>query len=192
MMAHLNPWHRAIARLEVADPKLEPSLQPLEVLRSVDLICHLWQQYTNMALFPLAASSVTVRREMTIFNNQTVSRTEGAANTLIQRITDGKSYTAGQFMLIPVQLLAIISWLSLQLSKQKKNDFKPRNDDLSFARVNTEPCVACCEILEKVRDAAIQNISGKNREAFLTEIGVSFHRFVAVIWKSSCDAHQVS
>ncbi|KAG2757458.1 exocyst complex component Sec10 [Suillus brevipes Sb2] len=148
----------AIARLEVADPKLEPSLQPLEVLRSVDLICHLWQQYTNMALFPLAASSVTVRREMTIFNNQTVSRTEGAANTLIQRITD-----------------AIISWLSLQLSKQKKNDFKPRNDDLSFARVNTEPCVACCEILEKVRDAAIQTISGKNREAFLTEIGVSFH-----------------
>ncbi|KAG1761353.1 exocyst complex component Sec10-like protein [Suillus occidentalis] len=148
----------AIARLEVADPKLEPSLQPLEVLRSVDLICHLWQQYTNMALFPLAASSVTVRREMTIFNNQTVSRTEGAANTLIQRITD-----------------AIISWLSLQLSKQKKNDFKPRNDDLSFARVNTEPCVACCEILEKVRDAAIQNISGKNRETFLTEIGVSFH-----------------
>jgi hypothetical protein len=32
-----------------------------------------------------------------------------------------------------------------------------------------------------VRDAAIQSISGKNREAFLTEIGVSFHRFVAVI-----------
>lgn len=148
----------AIARLEVADPKLEPSLQPLEVLRLVDLICHLWQQYTNMALFPLAASSVTIRREMTIFNNQTVSRTEGAANTLLQRTTD-----------------AIITWLSLQLSKQKKNDFKPRNDDLSFARVNTEPCVACCEILEKVRDAAIQSISGKNREAFLTEIGVSFH-----------------
>jgi hypothetical protein len=148
----------AIARLEVADPKLEPSLQPLEVLRSVDLICHLWQQYTNMALFPLATSSVTIRREMTIFNNQTVSRTEGAANTLIQRITD-----------------AIITWLSLQLSKQKKNDFKPRNDDLSFARVNTEPCVSCCEMLEKVRDAAIQTISGKNKEAFLTEIGVSFH-----------------
>ncbi|KAG1846794.1 exocyst complex component Sec10-like protein [Suillus subalutaceus] len=140
----------AIARLEVADPKLEPSLQPLEVLRSVDLICHLWQQYTNMALFPLAASSVTVRR--------TVSRIEGAANTLIQRIAD-----------------AIITWLSLQLSKQKKNDFKPRNDDLSFARVNTEPCVVCCDILEKVRDAAIQSISGKNRETFLTEIGVSFH-----------------
>jgi len=72
--------------------------------------------------------------------------------------------------------LAIVSWLMLQLSKQKKNDFKPRNDDQSFARVNTEPCVACCEILDKVREAAQQNMSGKNLEMFLTEIGVSFHR----------------
>lgn len=73
---------------------------------------------------------------------------------------------------------AIVSWLSLQLTKQKKNDFKPRNDDLSFARVNTEPCIACCETLEKVRDAANQNLSGKNLEVFLTEVGVAFHRSV--------------
>lgn len=70
---------------------------------------------------------------------------------------------------------AILSWLSVQLTKQKRNDFKPRNDDLSFARVNTEPCVACCDTLEKVRDAAKENLSGKNLEVFLTEIGVAFH-----------------
>jgi len=91
MIQHLNRLHREIARLEVADSKLEASLQPLEVLHSVDLICHLWQQYTNMALFPLAASSVTTRREMTIFNIQTVSRIEGAANALLQRMIDGQS-----------------------------------------------------------------------------------------------------
>ena len=73
---------------------------------------------------------------------------------------------------------AIISWLSSHLAKQKKNDFKPRNDDLSFARVNTEPCVACCETLERVRDAAKLSLSGKNLEVFLTEVGVSFHRSV--------------
>jgi len=72
--------------------------------------------------------------------------------------------------------LAIIGWLSNQLTKQKRNDFKPRNDDLSFARVNTEPCILCCESLEKVRDAANYNLSGKNLEVFLTEIGVAFHR----------------
>lgn len=68
-----------------------------------------------------------------------------------------------------------MTWLSAQLAKQKKNDFKPRNDDLSFARVNTEPCVACCEMLEKVGEAAKQNLSGKNLEVFLTEIGITFH-----------------
>ena len=72
--------------------------------------------------------------------------------------------------------VAITSSLSAQLGKQKRNDFKPRNDDLSFARVNTEPCVACCEVVDKVRDAAMQNLSGKNLEGFLTEVGVSFHR----------------
>lgn len=72
----------------------------------------------------------------------------------------------------------MLSWISTQLAKQKKTDFKPRNDDLSFARVNTEPCMACCDILEKARDAAKKSLSGKNLEVFLTEIGVSFHGYV--------------
>ncbi|KAA1466748.1 exocyst complex component Sec10 [Dentipellis sp. KUC8613] len=149
----------ALSRVDAADhTKAEPNLQPLSVLRAVDLICHLWQQYVNIALLPLVASSVTVRREMVVYNNQTVSKIEGAANNLISRLTD-----------------AIITWLSTQLAKQKKTDFKPRNDDISFARVNTEPCDACCETLERVREAAMQNLSGKNLEVFLTEVGVSFH-----------------
>jgi hypothetical protein len=75
-------------------------------------------------------------------------------------------------------LAAIVGWLAAQLAKQRRIDFKPRNDDLSFARVNTEPCVACCELLEKVRDAAKQCLTGKNLEVFLTEIGVAFHMYV--------------
>ncbi|KAH9482765.1 Exocyst complex component SEC10 [Psilocybe cubensis] len=148
----------AQVRLEAADTKSEPSLQPLAIVRTVDLICHLWQQYVNIALLPLASSSVTIRREMVVFNNLTVNRMETGSNAVLQRVTD-----------------AIINWLSAQLTKQKRNDFKPRNDDLSFARVNTEPCVLCCETLERVRDAAKQNLSGKNLEMFLTEIGIGFH-----------------
>lgn len=81
---------RAQARLEAADPKAEPSFQTLEVLHSADLICHLWQQYVNMALLPLASASVTVRREMVVFNNQTVSRIEGATNQVMQKLVDSK------------------------------------------------------------------------------------------------------
>lgn len=164
-----------------ADQKSQPSLQPLQVLRSVDLICHLWQQYVTDAIFPLASASVTVRRDMVVFNNQTVSRIEGAANTFLQKMIDCKSPYSGLCFLGPVthSSSAIVTCLSAHLSKQKRNDFAPRNDDLSFARVNTEPCVACCEVLEKVGEGARDCLSGKNLEVLLTEIGVAFHRLVA-------------
>ena len=78
-----------MTRVEATDPKVEPDLKPLAVLRNVDLICHFWQQYVNMALLPLASASVTVRREMVVYNNQTVSRIEGAVNHVMQKMTDG-------------------------------------------------------------------------------------------------------
>lgn len=81
---------RAQARVTAADTKSEPSLAPLAIFQAVDLICHLWQQYVNMALIPLASSSVTVRREMVVYNNQSISRLEGQANSLMQSIADGK------------------------------------------------------------------------------------------------------
>lgn len=81
---------RAQARLDAADSKAEPSFHALTIVRSTDLVCHLWQQYINTAILPLASSSVTLRREMVVFNNQTVSRMESGANGLLQRVTDCK------------------------------------------------------------------------------------------------------
>ncbi|KAG8883446.1 Exocyst complex component 5 [Tulasnella sp. 331] len=148
----------AQVRLEIRDARQEPDLAVMAVIHSVDLICHLWQQYVSIALIPLASSSVTVRREMIIFNTETLSRIESATNALDQKILD-----------------TIIAWLSLQLLKQKKNDFRPKNDDDLFTQGGTEPCTACCEGLNKVRDAAHEHLSGLNRENFLMEVGVSFH-----------------
>ena len=68
---------------------MDPNLQGLSVVRAVDLICRLWQQYVNTALLPLASPSVSIRREMETLNNQTISRIEGSVNTLVQRIVDG-------------------------------------------------------------------------------------------------------
>ena len=88
----LTKYSRAQARLEAADAKTEPSLQPLTIVKSIDLICHLWQQYINIALLPLASSSVTIRREMVVFNNQTINRIETGTNNLLQRIADGMHF----------------------------------------------------------------------------------------------------
>lgn len=67
-------------------------------------------------------------------------------------------------------------YLNAQLGKQKKSDYKPKDDDMSFARTTTEPCIACCDYLERVRVAAMQGLSGANLEAMYIEIGVGFHR----------------
>jgi len=78
----------AFTRIDGADTKSGPNLNALGIIRFVDLICHLWQQYINTALLPLASSSVTTRREMVLFNNQTVSRLELGANNVLQKVTD--------------------------------------------------------------------------------------------------------
>ncbi len=84
--------NRAQARLDATDSKSEPSFHALTIVRTIDLICHLWQQYINTAVLPLASSSVTLRREMVVYNNQTVNRMENGANGLLQRVTDGKHF----------------------------------------------------------------------------------------------------
>ena len=65
--------------------------------------------------------------------------------------------------------------MTVLLTKQKKLDFKPKNDDLAFSRINTEPCLLVCDFLSKVKDVAEESLSGRNREVFLTEVGVTFH-----------------
>jgi hypothetical protein len=92
-----------LARLDSTDGKIESLLRPLSTLHSADLICHLWQQYVNIALFPLGNSSVAIRREMTVFNSQNVSRIEGAANQVVQRSIDG-----------PPSLHDLVVWLILE------------------------------------------------------------------------------
>ncbi|WWC59401.1 uncharacterized protein I303_101956 [Kwoniella dejecticola CBS 10117] len=149
----------SLARLESQDTKsAEPDLQPLTVIKPSDQICHLWQRYTSTALLPLSGTVVSIRREMNTINSHNVVRMEGKINTVIQKALDG-----------------IVSHLSYLLTKQKKNDYKPKNDELSFARTNTEPCELCTEFLVTIKETVVEGLSGKNAEAFLTEVGVAFH-----------------
>jgi hypothetical protein len=75
--------------LTLYDPRLEPTLSILSVLKPADMIMQLWQRYISTALVPLAGTSVTVRREMSIFCNHVSVRIEGKINQIVQRMTDG-------------------------------------------------------------------------------------------------------
>ncbi|KAJ1030975.1 hypothetical protein NDA18_002200 [Ustilago nuda] len=132
----------AISAQDIRGQTMPDPSAAMSLVRTVELIISLWQHYVNTALLPLASTSVTLRREMMIFNNHNLLRVEGKCDALMQKIADN-----------------VVGFLSNRLATQKKNDFTPKNDDLAFARQNTEPCVACSEALERVQQAARANLS---------------------------------
>lgn len=132
----------AVTAQDLRGASLPDPSSAMALVRSVEQLVSLWQHYVNTALLPLASTSVTLRREMMIFNNHNLLRVEGKCDALMQKIADN-----------------VVGFLSNRLATQKKNDFTPKNDDMAFARQNTEPCVACSEALEKVQQAARANLS---------------------------------
>ncbi|POV99427.1 hypothetical protein PSTT_13798, partial [Puccinia striiformis] len=152
----------SLAQFSSYDLKAEPSLKPMTVIRTADMAMHLWQRYVTTAIVPLAASSVNIRREMSIFNNQTLVRIENKINSVAQKALE-----------------CALSWLNICLGKQKKLDFKPKNDELDFSRNQTEACFGCSEFLNITRTVVNQSLTGKNSEIFLSEVGVVFHRWAS-------------
>ncbi|KAA1097251.1 Exocyst complex component 5, variant 3 [Puccinia graminis f. sp. tritici] len=151
----------SLAQFSSYDFKAEPSLKPMTVIKTADMAMHLWQRYVTTAIVPLAAVSVNIRREMSIFNNHILVRIENKINSVAQKALE-----------------CVLSWLSISLAKQKKLDFKPKNDELDFSRTHTEACAACTEFLNTTRTIVNQSLSGKNSEIFLSEVGVVFHSFL--------------
>jgi hypothetical protein len=136
-----------------------PDLSLIKIVRQVELTTTLWQHYVSVALIPLTGGSVTLRREVAIFNNHNLLRVEGKCDALVQRLVDN-----------------MVSYLTNRLATQKRNDFAPKNDELAFSRMNTDPCIACSEALERAAKTIRSSLgAGKNAESVLSEIGVAFH-----------------
>ncbi|CAO1618629.1 unnamed protein product [Jaminaea pallidilutea] len=136
-----------------------PDMSSMRMVRQVELITALWQHYISVALIPLTSGSVTLRREMAIFNYHNLLRVEGKSDAFVQRVVDN-----------------LIAYLVNRLATQKKNDFAPKNEELAFSRMNTDPCIACSEALERAaRVVRSSLLSPANVESVLLEIGVSFH-----------------
>ena len=67
----------------------------------------------NTVLIPLAASHVTIRREMEKITNFAMNRMEEKVNSILQHTID-----------------VAVSWVNKVLTGQKKSDFRPRDDTL--------------------------------------------------------------
>jgi hypothetical protein len=92
--------------------KSEPDFSYLPAVRDSISIANLMVMCINTLLIPLAANSVTIRREMEKKTNLATVRIEEKINTTEQKVID-----------------ITLMWVNKILSGQKKNDFRPKEGD---------------------------------------------------------------
>lgn len=119
---------------------------------------HLLVTCINTVLIPLAASNITVRREMEKTTNLAMSHMEDKINALMQRTID-----------------VAIFWVTKLLTSQKRTDFRPKDDGVGAGSwlelLQTPTCLATFNFLTRVSNLAMLGLSpSTNLTAFLTEL----------------------
>ncbi|GAN09236.1 exocyst complex component Sec10 [Mucor ambiguus] len=136
----------------------EPELACFPVIKSATDIIQLMQKHFESAMLPLIVSIPSTHRDILSLKNTFMATLERKINIVLQKSIDGITY-----------------WLSEILSRQKKNDFKPRDEEGAMMSMGTLPCMQSVDFITRVYRAASQALQGKNFEAFLRRIGNAFH-----------------
>ncbi|OJJ43689.1 hypothetical protein ASPZODRAFT_146028 [Penicilliopsis zonata CBS 506.65] len=139
--------------------KNEPDFLYLPNIRTAISITHLMVMCINTVLIPLAAGSITQRREMEKKTAMMAARVEEKVNVIEQKTID-----------------ATLTWVSKLLSGQKKNDFRPREGDTTawLEKLQTPTCAAICTFLTRLHNLTLTSLtaSGTNVRQLLTEIAL--------------------
>ncbi|KAL1965299.1 hypothetical protein VTN77DRAFT_5901 [Rasamsonia byssochlamydoides] len=140
--------------------KVEPDFAYLPTIRAAVSITHLMMTCINTVLIPLAANSITTRREMEKKTNLTVNRIEDKINAIEQKTID-----------------VALAWVSKLLGGQKKNDFRPREGDASTAwleMLQTPTCSSICTFLTRLHNTVLTSLPsiGSNIKNLLTELAL--------------------
>ncbi|KAJ5915277.1 hypothetical protein N7454_011031 [Penicillium verhagenii] len=139
--------------------KNEPDFGYLTSVRTTISITTLMVMCVNAVLLPLAAGSITTRRDMEKRTSQATVRFEDKINTIEQKTID-----------------ATLAWVSRLLSGQRKNDFRPREGDNAtwLEMLQTSTCASICAFLTRLHNIARTSLpsSGANVRQVLTEIAL--------------------
>ncbi|KAJ1724446.1 Exocyst complex component 5 [Coemansia erecta] len=143
------------------DLRQEPWLGIFAVIRTTNIVVRLLQAHFQRLLVPFVGTSSYVYRDMVAEKNQLMSRVELSLNLISNKLVG-----------------ACTQWISGILAKQKKNDFRPADDDFSALEMGTQPCHQCTEYLYRVRSACTQHLGPENRDRVLADIGNALHRML--------------
>ncbi|PYH84717.1 exocyst complex component Sec10 [Aspergillus uvarum CBS 121591] len=153
--------------------RTEPDFGYIPAIRNAISVANLMVMCINTLLIPLAAGSITIRREMEKKTNLITIRIEEKINSIEQKVID-----------------ATLAWVNKLLSGQKKNDFRPKEGDNAtwLERLQTPTCASTCTFLARAHNVLKGSLlpSGSNLRQMLTEIVVGtrilllehFKRFV--------------
>ncbi|KAF1808932.1 exocyst complex component Sec10 [Eremomyces bilateralis CBS 781.70] len=137
--------------------KTEPSFSHFPTLPPIISTLHLLRLAITTMLLPLAAPNLTIRRDIEKTLEGTLTALESRMSIILHRSLD-------------VSLL----WSSKLLAAQKKNDFRPRDEDLTrqLDALQTPTCASVHAFLTRVATAAAAALDGKNRTVFFSELAL--------------------
>ncbi|KAK4995024.1 Exocyst complex component 5, partial [Elasticomyces elasticus] len=162
----LDAANETAAGLE--NTKSEPDLSYITDLRTSIAILHLMVTTIQTLLLPLAASHLTIRRELEKATNAFVERTEGKIDSVLQRTID-----------------AALAYTTRLLGGQRKADFRPRDDaQLQLDALQTPTCASVVAFLSRLRDRAAASLAGRVRALFLAELATGLRALLLAHFRS--------
>lgn len=160
------------AQIEAAtlqeNPKTEPDLTFIAELQASVNILHLLVVTVQTLLVPLAASNLTIRRDIEKTTAVFVDRVEGKIDTVLQRAID-----------------SAFAWTAKLFSQQKKTDFRPKDEaSLNLEQLQTPTCTSIFNFLNKLYKTAASSLSGRNLDGFGLELGLGLRSLLLAHFKS--------
>ena len=151
-----------------ANTRSEPDLNYLADLKPAISVLHLMLSTIQMLLLPLAASNLTIRRELEKQSSSFVERMEAKIDGILQRTID-----------------AALAWTGKLLSQQKKTDFRPRDEvTLQLDQLQTPTCALILAFLGKLHARTRTALSGRVLESFSLEVAVGVRALLFQHFKS--------
>lgn len=147
----------------------EPDINYLADLRAAVSVLHLMLTTIQMLLLPLAASNLTIRRDLEKQTSTFVERMESKIDAILQRTID-----------------AALAWTARLLSQQKKTDFRPKDDtNIQLDRLSTPTCQSIYTFLSRLHSRARTALSaGRVLESFSLELAVGMRALLLNHFKS--------
>ena len=163
----LDAANEAAAAAE-SNVKTEPDMNYVADLRPAITVLHLMLTTIQMLLLPLAASNITIRRDLDKQASMFVEQMESKIDSILQRTLD-----------------AALAWTSRLLSQQRKTDFRPRDDaNLQLDQLQTPTCSAIFTFLSRLQARAATALSGQVLTSFNTELAIGLRTLLLQHFKS--------